>query len=103
MKFDFNGDPRYEPLTAWEYFWLEFLYAIPFIGFIFLIVFSISGANINRRSHARSHFCGLILVLIVLGIGLIIVGAKGGIAAIVDKLGGFIGSSGIIGSSGMPT
>ena len=31
------GSEEYRPLTAWQYFWLQVLYAIPFVGFIFFI------------------------------------------------------------------
>jgi len=56
---------KYRPLTAWAYFGYTILYSIPFIGLIFLIVFSLSDANINRRSFSRSYFCALILALII--------------------------------------
>ena len=54
------------PLGAWAYFGLRILFAIPVVGFIFLIVFSCSGANINRRNFARSYWCDLIFAAIVL-------------------------------------
>lgn len=56
---------KYKPLTAWGYFWLTVLYAIPVIGWIFLVVFSFSDGNVNRRSHARSCFCPTVLVILV--------------------------------------
>ena len=58
--------PQYRPLSAWAYFGLSILFSIPIVGFVFLIVFSFSSANINRRSYARSYFCLLLLVVIVL-------------------------------------
>ena len=54
--------PKYRPMGAWEYFGYSILYAIPLIGF------ACSGSNIARRSHARSYFCGLLIVLILIGI-----------------------------------
>ena len=57
-------DPKYRPLGAWGYFGLTILYSIPLLGFIFLIIFACSDANINRRSHARSYFCALIIILV---------------------------------------
>ena len=69
--------PQYRPLSAWAYFGYGLLYSIPVIGFIFLIVFSLSDSNINRRSHARSYFCGLILSVII-GIVLLIIVLAGG-------------------------
>ncbi len=40
---------KFRPLTAWAYFGYSILFSIPIVGFIFLIVFSCSGKNINRR------------------------------------------------------
>ena len=57
---------QYQPLSAWAYFGYFLLYCIPVVGFIFLIVFALSDDNINRRNHARSFFCGLVLFLIVI-------------------------------------
>lgn len=71
---------KYRPLTAWAYFWYGILFAIPLIGFIFLIVFSVSDANINRRSFARSYFCALILVLVIL----VICYVTGGLTSLVS-------------------
>ena len=61
------------PLSPWAYFGLQILFAIPVVGFIFLIVFSCNGSNINRRNFARSYWCSLIIIgvflLILLSIG----------------------------------
>jgi ABC-type amino acid transport system permease subunit len=56
---------NYKPLTAWGYFWLTILYSIPVLGWIFLVIFAFSDANINRRSHARSYFCAIVLALLL--------------------------------------
>lgn len=61
----FNLPPELEPLSAWAYVGYSILYAIPVIGLIFLIVFSISDKNINRRSFSRSYFCMAILLIVV--------------------------------------
>lgn len=61
-----NLPDKYRPLGAWSYFGLSILFAIPLLGWIFLIVFACSGDNINRRSFARSYFCVYIIVIIVL-------------------------------------
>ena len=68
MSNNTNIDPHYKPLTAWNYFWLEILFSIPIVGFVFLIVFSFSPANINRRSFARSYFCSFIVVAVIIAI-----------------------------------
>ena len=59
---------KYRPLSPWSYFGLSLLFSIPVVGFVFLIVFSCSGANINRRNFARSYWCMLILCVIILAI-----------------------------------
>ncbi len=59
---------KYKPLTAWQYFGYSILFALPVVGLILTIVFSLDSSNINRRSFARSYFCVLILVIIVAGI-----------------------------------
>ena len=33
---------KYRPLGAWSYFGLSLLFSVPVVGFIFLIIFSIS-------------------------------------------------------------
>ncbi|MBO7675197.1 MAG: hypothetical protein J6S63_09330 [Atopobiaceae bacterium] len=66
-EFDpFDLPPECRPLGAWAYFGLSILFAIPILGWIFLIVFSLSDANINRRNYARSYFCFLLLIAILL-------------------------------------
>ena len=56
---------QYRPLSAWAYFGLGILFSIPVVGFVFLIVYSCSSANLNRRSFARSYWCWLILIAVV--------------------------------------
>ena len=41
---------EYTPVGAWGYFWYNILFSIPVVGFIFLIVFSFSNGNLNRRN-----------------------------------------------------
>jgi len=57
---------QYRPMGAWSYFLYQILFAIPLIGLICLIVFSLDSSNIVRRSFARSYFCVIILIVIVL-------------------------------------
>ena len=65
----FNVPPEFRPLGAWAYFGLSILFSIPIIGLIFLIVFSFSDANINRRNFARSYFCMLVVLLVLVAVG----------------------------------
>lgn len=50
------------------FFWLEILYAIPFIGFIACIVFAAASENENIKHHATAK---IILVLVGLALGII--------------------------------
>ena len=54
---------KYAPLSPWAYWGLTLLFTVPVVGFVFLIVFSISDGNINRRNFARSYWISLILAL----------------------------------------
>ena len=57
--------PQYRPLGAWAYFGYSLLFSVPVVGVICLIIFSISGSNINRRNYARSFWCVYVLAAIV--------------------------------------
>ena len=77
---------KFRPIGAWGYFGYSLLFAIPIVGFIMLIVFSFSSANINRRSYARSYWCWLILCVIIVAVVLIIAAATVGIGTFFDRL-----------------
>lgn len=64
-RYGYIGDKAFEPLTAWRYFWLSVLYTIPVIGLIFWISHMCSGKNINRRSYARSYWCRIVAVVLI--------------------------------------
>jgi hypothetical protein len=64
----FNVPPEFRPLGAWGYFGLSILFSIPVLGLIFLIVFSFSDANINRRNYARSYFIAIIFAAILFAV-----------------------------------
>lgn len=60
---------EYKPISMWGYFGYNILFAIPFIGFIVLIIFALGGtSNINVRNYAKSYFCGLIIAVIIVAI-----------------------------------
>ena len=73
-------DPRfdYTPITMWGYFGYQILFSIPIVGFICVLIFAFSAHNINLRNFARSYFCFLIIVLVILGIVI----ASGAFAAV---------------------
>ena len=61
-----NSIPNeYKPLSPWAYVGYSFLFSIPFIGFIMLLVFSFDSSRINRRNYARSYFCSMLIGLIL--------------------------------------
>ena len=77
-RYGYDGNEQFRPLTPWAYFWYTVLFCVPIVGFIFLIVFSVSDKNINRRSFARSFWCGLLISAIP--------GLVRGLAALARKL-----------------
>ncbi|MCI5733143.1 MAG: ABC transporter permease [Tenericutes bacterium] len=70
-----NIPEEYKPISMWGYFGYEILFSLPIIGIILLIVFSLGGTkNINLKNFARSYFCIIIIISIVLIILLSVVG-----------------------------
>ncbi len=64
--FDEHNIPEeYRPIGMWGYFGYEILFSIPIVGFILLIVFSITAKNKNLKNFARSYFCFLIIVVVI--------------------------------------
>ena len=59
-----NVPEEYSPISPWGYFGLNILFAIPFIGFLILLILSFASSNINVRNYARSFWIPLLLVLI---------------------------------------
>ena len=76
----------YAPLSPWAYFGLQILFSVPVVGFIFLIVFSFSGGNINRRNFARSYWCVYVIIAAIALIALIVILALGGFSALAAFL-----------------
>ena len=63
-KINYNGPDVFKPLSPWAYFGLSILFSLPVVGFIFLIIFSVSDANINRRNFARSYWCIYVIIAV---------------------------------------
>lgn len=74
-----------KPLSPWSYLGLEILYSIPIVGLVFLIIHAIGAQNINKKNFARSYFCFVILILIIVGVILLITGGVAGITALFNK------------------
>ena len=77
---------KYAPLSPWAYWGLTLLFSIPIVGFVFLIVFSASSANINRRNFARSFWINLIFVVVIFGIIILIAALTGSLGELIDNL-----------------
>ena len=60
-----NLPPELRPLSPWAYFGYEILYALPVVGWIFLICHAIAAQNVNKRNFARSFFVIYILIALV--------------------------------------
>ena len=74
------------PLGPWAYFGYSILFSIPVVGFICLIVLSLSDTNINRRNYARSFWCGLIIGLILFAVIFVIVIATGSLSTLLTQI-----------------
>ena len=61
-----NIPEQYKPISSWGYVGYTILFSIPFIGLILLIIYALSNENINRRNFARSYFCSVLLVVILI-------------------------------------
>jgi len=62
-----NIPEEYRPISMWGYFGYEILFSIPCVGLILLLVFSFGGTkNYNLRNFARSYFCYMIVVSILM-------------------------------------
>ena len=57
-----------QPLSGWAYLGLKILFCVPIVGFIFLLIFTFNGSNINRRNFARSYWCGLLVFAVIAAI-----------------------------------
>lgn len=76
---DYSNIPeQYRPISMWGYFGYQLLFSIPCVGLILLIIFSFGGtSNVNLRNFARSYFCFLIVMTILVGV-LFAMGVAGG-------------------------
>lgn len=59
---------EYKPISMWGYFGYEILFSLPIIGFIVLVVMCFAAKNKNVKNFARSYFCFLIIILVLIGI-----------------------------------
>ena len=70
-----NIPDEYKPISMWGYFGYQVLFALPLVGFICLLIFSFGGTrNKNVKNFARSYFCYLIIMIIIIAIVLSVTG-----------------------------
>ena len=70
-----NIPDEYKPISMWGYFGYQVLFALPLVGFICLLIFSFGGTkNKNLKNFARSYFCYLIIMIIIIAIVLSVTG-----------------------------
>ena len=66
--------PQYRPVSTSKYFWLAFLSALPFIGFIITLLLSIAGRNRNVKNFEKAILAYYIIGLVLCLIAIIVIG-----------------------------
>ena len=61
-------DENYRPISPLGYVGYQFLFAIPVIGFICVIVFAITASNQNVKNFARAQIIVYIITMILVAI-----------------------------------
>lgn len=74
-----------EPLSPWAFWGLRFVYTIPLVGFICLIVLSFH-SNVNLKNFTRSYWCSLLVSIIFIIIVSVVLVATGGIDTLIEFL-----------------
>ena len=64
-----------KPIRAWGYVGFFFLYAIPVVGWIIWLFNALFAKNRNVKNHARSYFCGFLILILVAIVAVIAAGA----------------------------
>lgn len=79
---------KYAPLSGWAYFGLQLLFSIPLVGWIFCFVFAVGGCrNINRRNFARSYFCWLLVIGVLVVLAVVLSLLINGNVSVIPKMG----------------
>ena len=64
---DYKPGLDYRPLGMWTYFAYDILFAVPIVGWIVLLILAFgAGKNVNLKNYARSKFCLLIILVILI-------------------------------------
>ena len=60
-----NMPEQFKPIRPWGYVGYFWLFAIPIVGLIFMIVFACDDSKINRRNLARGYLWNMLIGLII--------------------------------------
>jgi len=66
--------PQYRPVSTSKYFWLAFLSAIPFIGFVATLILAVAGRNRNVKNFEKAILAYYIIALVLCLIAIIVIG-----------------------------
>lgn len=66
-----------KPLSTATYFWTLFLFGIPVIGLIVMLIMAFTAKNANRRNLAQACLIGLLICLILLGLFMLVLVVSG--------------------------
>jgi hypothetical protein len=58
-------DEEYKPISPFGYLGYELLFAIPVIGWVIQLIFSICHKNRNVKNFARSFYCLYLLSIVI--------------------------------------
>lgn len=71
-----DSKSKYQPISAWGYFGIFLLVAIPVIGWILIIVWALGGCRkVNKRNMARGILLNVLLQVILIVIALAVAGS----------------------------
>ncbi len=60
-----NGPQQFKPIRPWGYVGYMWLFAIPIVGLILMIVFACDDTQINRRNLARGYLWNMLLGFVI--------------------------------------
>ena len=66
-----------KPLSASTYFWTLFVFGLPGIGLLTMLIMAFTAKNANRRNLAQACLVGLLIILILLGLVMLVLVVSG--------------------------
>ena len=66
---NYNQTPQipdeYKPISMWGYLGYEFLFCLPFVGFIIAVVMAFAPENKNVKNFARSYLLAIVIGVVL--------------------------------------